>query len=52
VTLGISILGYLPDLISGSLKWQGVAGGVVTIVLLLLPATRRYFATEPGTEGA
>lgn len=49
VTLGISVLGLIPDLISGSLTWQGVAGGTITVALLLLPATRRYFASEPAT---
>lgn len=46
-TVGVSVLGPVPYLISGSLSWQGVATSVVGIVLLLLPVTRRYFAREP-----
>ena len=46
VTLGISIIGYLPEIISGSLTWQEVAVGMVTVVLLLLPITRRIYARE------
>ncbi len=52
VTLGISVLGLLTDLISGSLTLQGVASGLLGIVLLLAPTTRRYFAGEPATASA
>jgi hypothetical protein len=45
-TLGISILGFVPDVLSGSLRWQGVASGLATLVLLLLPTTRRYFSSN------
>jgi hypothetical protein len=33
LTLGISVLGLIPDLISGSLTWQGVASGLLGIAL-------------------
>lgn len=49
VTLGLSVLGLATDLIFDPLTWQGVAGNAISIGLLLLPATRRYFASEPAT---
>lgn len=52
VTLGISVLGLLTDLISSSLRWQSVASGVISIGLLALPTTRHYFASEPATASA
>jgi hypothetical protein len=51
-TLAVTVLGLVPDLIAGSLTWQGVMGGAITIGLLLLPATRRYFASEPVVASA
>jgi hypothetical protein len=51
VTVGISVLGFLPDLIAGSLKWQSLAWGLIGLVLLLLPVTRRHFAREPVAVG-
>lgn len=47
VTLGLSVLGFAGDLISGSLTWHGIALGLIGPALLLLPVTRRYFASEP-----
>ena len=46
-TLTVTMLGFVPGLIAGSLTWQGVAGGATSIGLLLLPVTRRYFASKP-----
>jgi hypothetical protein len=46
-TLGICVLGFAGDLISGSLAWHGVVLGLISPALLLLPVTRRYFANEP-----
>jgi hypothetical protein len=51
VTVGIYALGFVADLISGSLKWQGVALSLIGFVLLLLPVTRRYFARESVAAG-
>jgi hypothetical protein len=51
VTVAIYVLGFVPDLIAGSLKWQGLALGLIGLVLLLLPVTRRYFAREPVAAG-
>lgn len=44
VTVGTYVLGLIPYLISGSLKWQGVFLSLIGLMLLLLPATRRYFS--------
>jgi hypothetical protein len=46
-TLAATVLGFVPDLIAGSVTWQGVMGGAISIGLLLLPVTRRYFVSEP-----
>jgi hypothetical protein len=43
VTVGIYVLGLIPELISGSLEWQGVILSLIGLTLLFLPATRRYF---------
>lgn len=50
-TVGITVLGFLPGLVAGSLKWQGVALGLIGLVLLLLPVTHRYFVREPISAG-
>jgi hypothetical protein len=42
-TVGISVLGLMVDLLSGSFTWLGLVMGVVALALLLLPATRRHF---------
>lgn len=46
-TLGIIVLGFAGDLISGSPTWHGIVLGLINPALLLLPVTRRYFASEP-----
>ena len=51
-TVAVSVLGFVPDLIEGSLRWRGVLFGLVGIGLLLLPVTRRYFASKPVTADA
>ena len=51
-TLAVTVLGFAPDLITGSLTWRGAIGGALTIGLLLLPITRRYFASEPAVASA
>jgi hypothetical protein len=52
VTVGIYVLGLVPDLISGSLMWQGLALGLSGLVLLLLPVTRRHFSRHTAALGA
>jgi hypothetical protein len=52
VTVGIYVLGLVPDLISGSLMWQGLALGLIGLVLLLLPVTRRHFSRHTAALGA
>jgi hypothetical protein len=42
VTVGVGLVGLIFDLISGSATWLGIASGLVGLVLMLLPATRRY----------
>jgi hypothetical protein len=45
VTIGIYVLGLVPDLISGSATWQGVSLSLIGLMLLLLPVTRRHFSS-------
>jgi hypothetical protein len=42
VTVGVELVGLLFDLVTGSGTWIGISSGVVGLVLLVLPATRRY----------
>jgi hypothetical protein len=42
ITVGVGLVGFLFDLISGSGTWLGMTSGLVGLVLMLLPATRRY----------
>jgi hypothetical protein len=51
-TLAATVLGFVPDLIAGALTWQGVMGGTISIGLLALPVTRRYFAGDPVIASA
>jgi membrane protein implicated in regulation of membrane protease activity len=51
VTIGIYVVGLILDVISGSLEWQGLALSVVSLMLLLLPATRRYFSRHTPAAG-
>jgi hypothetical protein len=47
-TLVVTVLGFAPEMIAGSVTWQEVMSGVISIGLLLLPVTRRYFASDPA----
>lgn len=42
VTVGVGLVGTLFDLITGSGTWLGISSGLVGLLLMLLPATRRY----------
>jgi hypothetical protein len=42
ITVGVGLVGLLFDLITGSGTWLGISSGLVGLVLLLLPVTRRY----------
>jgi hypothetical protein len=42
ITVGVGLVGLFFDLVTGSGTWLGISSGVVDLVLLLLPATRRY----------
>lgn len=46
LTIGIYVLGLVPDLISGSLTWQVGILNLIGLMLLLLPVTRRYFSRQ------
>lgn len=45
-TLAVSVLSFVPGLVGGSLTLHGIVGGAIGIGLLLLPVTRRYFASD------
>jgi hypothetical protein len=51
VTVGIYVLGLIRYFAWGPLKWQGVAFAFVGLLLLLLPATRRYFSRQTAAVG-
>jgi hypothetical protein len=42
VTVGVGLVGLLFDLVTGSGTWLGVSSGLVALLLMLLPATRRH----------
>ena len=42
ITVGVGLVGLLFDLITGSGTWLGISSGLVGLLLMLLPATRRY----------
>jgi len=48
-TVVVSVLSFISSLITDPQSWYGIAGGVISISLLLLPTTRRYFASEPAS---
>ena len=48
-TVVVVALSFISGLITGPRTWYGIAGGVISLGLLLAPATRRYFASEPPT---
>lgn len=51
-TVCIYVLGLVPDLASGSLKWWGVVVSLIGLVLLLLPITRQYFSSGTAVSAA
>lgn len=52
VTVGLGVLGFIPYLISGSISLMGLVWGLLTVVLLLLPVTRRYFSGDTAVKVA
>jgi hypothetical protein len=46
ITVGVGLVGLLFDLISGSGTWLGISSGLVGLLLMVLPATRRYVAAR------
>jgi hypothetical protein len=42
ITVGVGLVGLLFDLITGSGTWLGVSSGLLGLLLMVLPATRRY----------
>jgi hypothetical protein len=42
-TIGIYVLATVPEVISGSFAWTGVALSVIGFLLLILPVTRQHF---------
>jgi hypothetical protein len=51
VTVGIYVLGLIRYLTWGPLKWQAVASTLIGLLLLLLPAVRRYFFRQTAAVG-
>jgi len=52
VTVGIQVLGIVPDMILGSLNLLGGVSSLVGLVLLLLPVTWQYFSSHAVAEEA
>ena len=50
ITIVFVPLGFAMSIIEGNVRWYGVAIGVVDLVLLLLPDTRRFFRREAPAE--
>jgi hypothetical protein len=50
-TVAVSALSFVSGLITDSQTWYGIVGGAISVSLLLLPATRRYFAVELTSPG-
>ena len=46
VLLGLFVLFFLIDIATAHQNWFGVLVAVVQLVLLLLPVTRRFFASS------
>lgn len=46
VTVGLYVLGLILYLIADSINWEGIATSLIGLLLLLLPATRRYFSSH------
>jgi hypothetical protein len=45
-TIGIYVVGFITEMISGSLDWLGAALSLIGFILLILPMTRRYFSGD------
>jgi hypothetical protein len=52
VTIGVSLLGFLAELVAGSPHWQGIAGDLAGLALLVLPVTRSYFSRNERKASA
>ena len=48
----IGVLALVPFVFIAPFDWPGVIGSLVALALLLLPATRRYFAGDPPAAEA
>ncbi len=47
-TVAVSVLSFVVSLITDPQTWYSIVGGAISIGLLLLPGTRRYFASGPA----
>lgn len=45
-TVGLSVVGLILYPIADSINWGGIAMSLIGLLLLLLPATRRYFSSH------
>jgi hypothetical protein len=52
VTVALLVLGFADELVTGSLTWRGTASGLIGLVLLLLPVTRRHFGSRAALASA
>jgi hypothetical protein len=43
VTIAFILLWFVQGVIEGNLRWYGIAQGIVALVFLLHPATRKFF---------
>jgi hypothetical protein len=51
-TLGACVLSLVFEVAAGSIHWRGFAQSVVGLVVLSLPVTRRFFATDRAAVAA
>ena len=52
LTAVIAVLALVPYAFIAPFNWLGVVFSLVALALLVLPATRRYFAEDPPASGA
>jgi hypothetical protein len=50
--IAFTLLGFALGMVEDNLTWHGIAEGIVTLVLLLHPATQEFFAGSAGAESA
>jgi len=50
-TVAISIVGFIVEIVLGSLAWQGIALGLIGPVFLVLPDTQRFFSNANTAIG-